>query len=229
MLEKEALVNKLTSLNLDVYETETDVIQERAIQLSNLEELCRFLQKHSISTVFFHYSYVSAETLEISAEVIETLRVDNEILELMEEKFLEYNMDVYSLDFDKPCMLSVFVTHQGFMYYIEEEDFWFVEEGYGEPKTMAKLLVNEYFDEIVKIREMSKEKRIDGREKLRQRLLEDKDFHKCTNNQLRRAYANKLYNDDPKVKELFYSPKYGIYDIPFNVFIETVWKEYKNR
>ena len=64
------------------------------------------------------------------------------------------------------------------------------------------------------------------REQLREEILQDEEFGKCTNQQLRRVYASKLFRDK-EIQELFYSPLYGNYDIRISDFVEDIWREYK--
>lgn len=71
------------------------------------------------------------------------------------------------------------------------------------------------------------------RNKLRTFLLNDPDFKLCTNQKLRKNYAQHLWNNPayPEIKNVFYGISVNYYpDYPtpdFESFIELVYKEYK--
>ena len=58
-------------------------------------------------------------------------------------------------------------------------------------------------------------------------ILNDPEFHRCTNKTLRNAYSRKLFENDPEINSLFCDENRRFYDIPSYVFFEQVWKEYK--
>lgn len=227
MVLKEQLVQTLKAMKLDVYETVSDVEQDSSIQLLNFDELCRFIQKHNVDTVFYHYAYTSSEALEIDNEVIEQLNVDGDMLEVLEEKFDEYNKSILKLDFGKPYSLTIYCTYQNFVYFVTEIDFWFKDEGIELPLQAAISLVNKYRDDIIETKKSARQKRDHGRTQLRNQILNDENFHKCSNIQLRRAYAQKLFNGNHELQSLFSSKEHGLYDIPIQTFIEEIWREYK--
>ena len=227
MVLKEQLVQTLRAMGLDIYETASDVEQDSSIQLLDLDELCRFIQTHSVDTAFYHYAYTSADDLKIDSEVIEQLNIDSDMWEVLEEKFEEYNESILKLDFSRPYSLTVYCTYQNFIYFVSEVDFWFNNEGVELPLQAARCVVNKYRDDIIATRKAAKQKREQGRKQLRNQILNDEDFHKCSNIQLRRAYTQKIFNGNKELQRLFFSKEHGLYDIPFQTFIEEIWREYK--
>ena len=226
MLSKEQLLEKLSMMGLDVYETISDVIEDTSIQLVNFEELCRFIKNHNIDTVFYHYSYVDEENLQIDDEILEKVRPGKIMLELMEQEIEEYNESVCKLDFSKPYWLSVYFTYQNFMYYIEE-DYWFQEEGFETPKLALINIMSKYLDKAVEMQDASKVERQRGREKLREQILNDEEFYRCTNQRLRGTYITSLLADNAELQALFRTPEGRLYDIMAVDFIEIIWKDYK--
>ena len=97
----------------------------------------------------------------------------------------------------------------------------------GHPKRIAISMIEEKLEAIENKKEEAHLKREELRRQLREKLLADPNFHKCTNKELRRSYTQKLCNADKSIQDLFCSPKHGIYDIMIGAFIEEVWKEYK--
>lgn len=221
------LINKLNELSLDYYEMISDINEDMAIQLVDLEQLCRFIKKHNTGTVFYRFEYPSADGLQITEDVLSELHIDDDIIEVMKEDFNEYNRSVSNLDFSRPYLMSIGCLYQGHMVYIMESDYWFEDWGYGHPKKMALSMIEKKLEDIESKKKESYQKREEMRDRLRERLLADPNFHKCTNKELRRAYTRKLCNADRSIQDLFYSPTHGVYDIMIGAFIEEVWKEYK--
>lgn len=227
MIEKDKLIKCLSEMGMDVYETASDVDGETAIQLLNFAEFCRFVQKHKIETIFYHYSYATAEAFQIDDEIIEKLNIDDEILKVVKHEFDCYNQRLNDIDFNKPYCLSLYCIYQNFVFFIEENDYWFNGLGVKMPETVALELIDKYFEDIIEAKEAAKGRRAEQREVLRERILSDENFHKCSNQQLRRAYANKLFDGNDELQGLFCSKEHGLYDVSILTFIEEIWREYK--
>ena len=227
MHTQKLLLKKFEEMNLDHYETESDINEKISIRLKNFDQLCLFIKNHSIDTVFYHFEFAAAEALQITDDILNDLHIDDEIISVMQRDFDKYNRAVNSLDFSRPYILSVYCIYHGRTIYIVESDYWFQTSGYDNPKKAAISMIEERLEEIDQKKEDAYLVREELREQLRERLLADPNFHKCTNKDLRRAYTQKLYNTDDSIHELFYSPKHGVYDITIGAFIEEVWRDYK--
>lgn len=227
MRTEKQLLQILNDNGIDYYEMASEINEDVAIQLVDFEQLCLFVKKHNIDTVFYRFEYSSADGLQITEEAIAELHIDDEIIAVMQKDFDDYNRSVGNLDFSRPYLLSVGCLYQGQMVFIMESDYWFEDWGYGHPKKMAISMIEEKLEDIESKKEEAYLEREEKRDQLRERLLADPNFHKCTNKELRRSYTQKLCNADNSIQDLFYSPKHGIYDIMIGAFIEEVWKEYK--
>lgn len=227
MRTEKQLLQILNDNGIDYYEMASEINEDVAIQLVDFEQLCLFVKKHNIDTVFYRFEYPSADGLQITEEAIAELHIDDEIIAVMQKDFDDYNRSVGNLDFSRPYLLSVGCLYQGQMVFIMESDYWFEDWGYGHPKKMAISMIEEKLEDIESKKEETYLEREEKRDQLRERLLADPNFHKCTNKELRRSYTQKLCNADKSIQDLFYSPKHGIYDIMIGAFIEEVWKEYK--
>ena len=227
MRTEKQLLQILNDNGIDYYEMASEINEDVAIQLVDFEQLCLFVKKHNIDTVFYRFEYPSADGLQITEEAIAELHIDDEIIAVMQKDFDDYNRSVGNLDFSRPYLLSVGCLYQGQMVFIMESDYWFEDWGYGHPKKMAISMIEEKLEDIENKKEEVYLEREEKRDQLRERLLADPNFHKCTNKELRRSYTQKLCNADKSIQDLFYSPKHGIYDIMIGAFIEEVWKEYK--
>ena len=81
------LIYKLDQMNLDYYEVESDINDDISIQLTDFDQLCLFIKKHNIDTVFYRFEYVSAEDLQITDKILDDLHIDNEIIDVMQKDF----------------------------------------------------------------------------------------------------------------------------------------------
>ena len=221
------LLSEMHEMNLDYYEIVSEINEDEAIQLVEFEQLCTFLKKHKIDTVFYRFEYMDAEDLQITDQVLNDLNVDDEIIEVMQKTFEKYNNAIMGLDFSRPYYLTVNCLYQGRTIYIEESDYWFEECGYGHPKKMAVSMIKEKLNDIASKKEAASVRRRELREQLRERILTDPSFHKCTNKEFRREYTRKLWDEGKHIQGLFYSEKHGRYDISIDTFVEDIWREYK--
>ena len=226
MRTKEQLERVLEELQLDCYETLSDITEERAVQMLGFEELCSFAKRKNIDTVFYYFDYIKAEELQIDDVVIRKLNIDGEMIEVAQTGFDDYNESVLELDYSRPYRLITYCLYQNFALYAVEEDLWFEEMGFGNPYIAANRILNELSNAIIEKKKISDSIRMEKREQLKKRILQDEEFARCTNQQLRRVYASKLFKDR-EVQELFYAPLYGNYDIRISDFVEDIWREHK--
>lgn len=200
----------------------------------NFDELINFAKERNIKEVFYKFDYSSAEVLSITDETIRKTmaRIDvpyKEICEIIEAKINEYNNKVEKLDFSKPHALTVFCIYQGHKIGIFETDLWFFDEGVMFPEDALKTIVAEN-NELVKEYVIQKEaESIKIKEEFHQYLLNDEEFHKCTNSSLRTSYVMKLYKDEKhkNFKNAFIKgTDYQRYN-EYAEFVDMVWREYK--
>ena len=227
MISMEDIQRKCKQLGLICYETDNDICEEASVKLCSLDDFLSFVKNSHTSIVFYHYDYADAESLQITQEVLEDLHIDDDVLEVAQDDLDEYNRSVNQLDFSQPYALTVYCIFQGVVVFFDEYNYWFREKGFDIPKKVAISIINSKFEEIKNKKKVSDDLREEKREQLKQKILADARFQKCTNIQLRRAYTQRLAEEDKTVMKLFYSPKHGIYDIPIGTFIEEVWREYK--
>lgn len=228
MRTEEELLELFKNVNLDSYKVNTEINESNSMQLMTIEDLVTFSCKHNIDTVFYNYTFIDEDVLSITEEVTSNLRLDEDTLSVLQDKFDEYNESLLKLDFNKPVNLKVYCVYQGVIFFVQEEDYWFETEEYGMPERTCVELSTKYLEEIITEKENKKQMINDARSKLREQILFDEEFHKCTNLQLRRMYANKMFQNNKDNQNLFYSEKEGLYDITILTFIEDVWREYKN-
>jgi hypothetical protein len=64
---------------------------------------------------------------------------------------------------------------------------------------------------------------------MKQNILADDSFYRCTNQSLRRSFT-KNFLDKPSnshYRDAFYSKEHGLYNILINDFVEDIWREFK--
>lgn len=228
--EKE-LLDILKNENVNAYKLNAEIEINNLIEVDNLEVLIRFAHDNNINSVFYFFPCVDEYILTIGEEDLDELNIDEEILSTIKDEIDIYNDKVSKLDFSKPLTLDVYCIHQGMMLFTQENDSWLFDEGIDEPKMALKTIVENHLEEIESQRKEKKDKIkndiLKGREVLLQKILNDEEFHKCTNGSLRKIYANKIFKGNNENAKLFWS-RGGFYDMSMNSFIDYAWNEYKN-
>ena len=97
--KKDVLIKILSEMNLDFYESLDDLTDESSIQLKNLDDFFRFIKNHNIDTVFYYYFYANAECLQINEDTFNELKIEDEVINIIQEQVDEYNHSILSLDF----------------------------------------------------------------------------------------------------------------------------------
>lgn len=232
MLDENKLIIFLNNNGFDVFNVTIQPNEKNVIQFKSFDNLLVFAKKHNIDTLFYQYIYISENDLIIDEDIIHDFArnfINNSCntIDIINKKVEEYNKKVYELDYEKPISLEIYFIYQGFLYFTVEDDYWFIEKGFQSPKTaiidIAEKNIEKISDEIA----ISNEIRNKKREELRETLFNDKNFQNCTNQQLRRAYMQKLVRNNKDIYDLFFYNGGSWYDISPLAFAEEVWREYK--
>ena len=229
MRTEQELLGLLKDIKLDGYKVDVQIDKTNSMELMSIEDLIHFSCKHDIDTMFYCYSFIDEDVLRIDDETISNLRFGEDVLSVLQNKFDEYNESISKLDFSNPVSLNLYCIYQGVVLFIQEDDYWFIEQGFSMPETACLELVDEYWEDIAIEREKKKQEIIKGRKKLREQILNDDEFKKCTNEKLRRAYTHKVFgcNGTYPYQHLFYTKKGEPIDILIFSFVEDIWREYK--
>jgi hypothetical protein len=227
MKTEEQLLKLFKDVNLDSYTVISESSLTNSIQLANLEELIKFSKSHNINTVFYHYSYVDKEAFLITDKITKECRLDEDDLYILQDKFNEYNENLFGIAIDNPICLTIYCIYQGVIFVAKESDNWFFEQGFDTPENVCDQLYEKFYDDIVEAEEDRMQLFEDDRDKLFQQLLDDENFHKCTNIQSRRIFINELEEDD-EIKKIFSTKAGGYRRLWLKDFIEDTWREYKS-
>lgn len=224
MKDESKLLEFLTCRIKNIYSTKTSIEEENAIELSSIEDLLNFSLNNDISTIFYHYVLIDEDNLLIDDDIMSEFKLDD--ISALQHKIEEYNKNIKNLDFTDPISLYVFCLFQGYIFYIREDDYWFINDGICLPEIAAMNILNESIEDIYVDNKEKNEAIEEGRSDLRQKILNDVEFHKCTNSKFRHAYISKLIHENPEYKRLFSYNNEAIF-IPISTFIEEIWRDYK--
>lgn len=208
---------------------------KKGLLMSGMSDFIEFIKSSNIQRVFIYEHFEDAEDYYITEDVLsKEARYENEeFLEYILPQINEYNRQISNLDFTFPSWVTAicFCDNNAF-FVVCNNDRTLNGEKLKEPEENYKLicLLNEERRE--KIREVSQNKIEALREELREQILSDKKFQLCTNQQLRREYAHKLFKKMHKkfepLKKVMYRENLSILSLEGRDFIELLWREIKD-
>lgn len=209
---------------------------KKGLLMSGMPDFTEFIKSANIKRVFIYEHYEDVEDYYITEDVLsKEARYENEeFLEYILPQINEYNRQIANLDFNYPSWVAAicFCDNNAF-FTICNNDRLLNGEELKEPEEKYKMicLLNEEHRE--KIREISENKIEVLREELREQILSDKSFQLCTNQQLRRDYAHKLFKNMHKkfepLKKVMYRENLSILSLEGKDFIELLWREIKEK
>lgn len=204
--------------------------------LLNLDNLIDFIHAQRINVVFGCEIFDDADDYLITEEVIEEelgKYSAEELKSIIANDIKEYNERVYEIDFDIPSLYIVACLYQGQYFYTKNR----INRG-GDEKFLIDP--NEKLQEIVvdnerKIQEKREERRNTLEElkrELKEIIIKDDKFLKCTNARLRVNYIRELLANEldehfePLRKFWMSETSRGIYQEAIDL-IELIWRELK--
>lgn len=239
MIEKSLLESKIKEQGIlsveinNLFEFEDKFIK---LENENIDSLITFAKSNDIKSIFYYYTYYDKDDYIIKDE-----NIDEEIgkkLDYFEQGLIdsfmaeveEYNKQAAGMDISKPFELCFFTIYQGYLiggYY--QDDYLYPGDSEDYYDKLLEL-VDKYFseEEYMKQREQerneSKQKRIELLNRLKEYILSDPEFHKCTNDRLRHLYKSHLYRTNKDYFEYRNNEPYNSV-----MFIDALWKEHKNK
>lgn len=229
MEEENNLLKLCSENNINIYQL-NDLIKEseekQFVELININELIKFVNDNNIKNIFYHYVYIDEDFLIINEHTIRSCNIDDKSLKVLQKDFDKYNKKVSKLDFNKPIGLCIYCLYQGLILSVKQNDFWCEDEGFGDPELACEKIIENHLETIKQQKQEILKEIKRKREELKQQILDDEEFHLCTNLQLRRNYANRKIAKNKENYSLFAHHGGTWYDIPVNDFIELLWKEY---
>lgn len=226
MKTEQELLKQFKEENLNLYRLKDFIQNENKIELDSIEELIRFAHNNNINNMFYFYYYLNGRELLIDEKVVNKFRINQETITILENEFMEYNKNIVKLDFSNPVGVTVYCVFDGIIFKVDESDC-IIGIDIEAPEEACQKIIKKHLE---KIKEYEKENSVDiqgQREQLKEEILNDKEFHRCTNGSLRTSYANRVIRKNDVNRKLFMKESGEWYDIPINDFIELLWREYK--
>mgnify|MGYP003602419201 CR=1 FL=1 len=238
MIEKSLLESKIKEQGIlsveinNLFEFEDKFIK---LENENIDNLVTFAKSNDLKSIFYYYTYYDTEDYMIKEDDIE--EEIGERLDYFEQGLIdafmaeveEYNKKAADMDLSKPFQLCFFAIYQGYFiggyYHDEDMDSDYSEDNYHK---LLKL-VEKYFsrEEFIKKQEqemqLGKQKKIEVLTRLKEYILNDPEFHKCTNDSLRLMYKTNLCKTNKDYSEYHKKEHYRAVR-----FIDALWKEHKN-
>lgn len=200
----------------------------------NIENFIDFVHFQKINAVFGCELFEDAEDYLITDEIIESQLgryTSEEIFNIIIDDIDKYNKKVCEVNFDVPFLYVVACLYEGQYFYIKTGIDRGIDETFlMEPeKKIQEIVVNNE----KKIQDIQQEKRViteQLKEELKEIIVKDNKFLKCTNKTLRINYIKNLLSNDldehfELLKKLWLADTIkGIYQEPID-FIEILWRE----
>lgn len=226
VLNHSNILNKFGRYKIDAFAVSTDINKTNAFHFDDLDDFILFVKKQSINVILYSYTYLDEEALIIDNDVISKLKLNPEMIGVIQSEIDEYNSKVEKLDFSTPITLTIYCVFDGIVCFTEIYDYWFQEQGFDHPEIVLIKIAEKNFDKMVNGQEEANKIRENKLIDLKERILSDSKFYNCTNIQLRRDYTYKMLNSD-EVKELFYHKNGAMRDVHPITFVEEIWREHK--
>lgn len=229
MITEAELKTKFAEKNFLLFETVdsmTEIIDKVFKFEGTADDLLNFMSVENIRTGFYGYGNYFPGYFDITEEdVIEKCDVQD-AWSLIKQEASKHNDKVSSLDYSEPFGLIVFCMYNGSKVGIVEINMWGSEY---ETETVINDMLENRQKELADKKAEEWQKILNQRETMRQKILADDSFYRCTNLSLRRSYAKSFFekSSNSHFRDAFYSKEHGVYDILINDFIEDIWREIK--
>ena len=186
-----------------------------------------FLKNEKIKSLFVISLSLSIEDFYISEDTVKEFfgeYATNDLSEILEKAIVDYNLSIeqYEKKLNELSQTLYFTVYNGYVIYITFSDW----VDFAEPSEKLKQILAEKRFEIESEKTQNRLLIAKLEEKLKQNILNDPSFYNCTNLNLRRKYAYKLWDNlseeyNPLKKSWKLAPS-------MVVFVDTIWSEYKN-
>ena len=224
MINEHDLRAEITKADLNYFKTEIsfedDIPNMIHLEENEIPELIRFAKANKISSLMYCYRYYDKEAYIIHEDAL--LKYDARIISAIEADIQQHNRQIDKLDFNKPLLLYVYSLYEGFAVSIIQEDFWLDEIDIPNNDERLDELTGKCKGLIEEIRNEKNKEKDDQKNKLRELIVSDPEFYKCTNQRLRRSFILKLLDDKDEFASAF-----DYYNEPIE-FVELLWKEQKS-
>lgn len=241
-------INTIRNSNIDVFENELKNIgvdlfsgiyppaieDDNTIHFIDHSQFLAFVKNEKIKSIFLFSSEITIDDYYITDDVIEESLGEYESKQLSQivlDEIDNYNISIeqYGKEINGLKRNFYFAAYNGFIVLAEISDKILFTDP---TEQLQKILVGTQ-DNVKKEKEQNRLVIEILKEKLKQKILEDPNFLKATNQRLRRVYIYNVLKELGMEYELLqkhWLNKFseGVY-MGARDFIEELWKEYKER
>lgn len=236
MLTIENVKDAIEEYDINMYEVQ-HFVQETA--LLDYDTFLQFVKEEGVKRVFYTLQYYGEGECRISEEYLdweylrEEMDISPKILSRFHKEISEYNQKLDQVDFDVPKIINLFCIHDNIVLKACVDNSLQMLEGEPLINNDDKLLeiVRSRREDIKDVIKEEQQEIDDLRNELKEMILNDPEFAKCTNKNIRYQYLMRLYK---KLDERF-NPIIGsdAYCRSINrldcAFIDEVWNEFRIR
>lgn len=213
-------------------------ILNKGFKFKNLEDLIYFCTVQNIKSCFMDIQYTDVDDYKITQDLIEE-RVEVNSISLKHrilDEVRKYNKILLSLDDSNPTEIIIAVLYgSNYFYYYEQEELLIEDEIILEAEDKLEEILNLFESELQEELDEHNSKIEEQKEKLKEYVLNDPDFKRCTNMRLRRQYTidlfkNKLGREFKELKQHWSNPEILAYVYRGAIdMIEMIWRELKDK
>lgn len=204
-----------------------------SIWFLSLEDFLKFVLSHEINEAFICEKFLDVEEYLITDETISNSNYMRTSVEYIADEIAEYNFMLLDEDFSTPeyIFVMIFWESQRFIYVVQN-----IIHLSGEPLPNPNEKLQELIacnSENIEKGKQTKQKVLDAElAALKREILSDPELkNKCSNSRLRRNYIYSYFGPDCQYTALkkHWTVNDGILLHGAFDFIESIWKEYKNK
>lgn len=235
MFDLEYIKNRCNNENVHFFEVSfaTDILNE-GTKFYELDAFFDFVKVAKIDKVFGMEIYIQKEDYYITDEIVEQelgRYVDKEIISCIETEINDYNDKIDMLKIDYPAMLIIACLYEGHIFFLDlENEILCEEKELEEPSFILREIVISNEKKVIEVKNRKQERIKDLQEKLKELILNDREFYLSTNQHLRYNYTKKLF-DEKLTKEFdllkeYWSTPHGLPAKGVIDFVDMLWREY---
>ncbi len=155
MQKEQELLEQFNKENINVYRLTEFIETENKIKLDGIEELIRFAHDNNINNMFYFYYYLKGHGLLIDEQVINRFHLDSEVLTILKDEIMEYNIKISKQDYSKPVGVIVYCMYNGMILEVEDNDC-IVGVDIEAPEDACKRIIDSHLEEIALYKEKQK-------------------------------------------------------------------------
>lgn len=233
MLIEEQLRSLLQNRGIAFYNALSEIEDTNTIRIECFEDFIAFVKEQNINCVFYQYEKTDQDNFWIDDDTFSFLKdefyIDKYTKKVLKPEIDKHNEKIRDVNFGRPCYLHIWCIYCGVFVEYKETDQWFNKECIYPAEDVLREMIQNRENEIENVRKTEKERVQKKIEILKEYVLNDPMFHKCTNQYLRTQYGYRFIKEHPEYDELFLTETNTKDEnlLAVVVFFNNIWTEYK--